>query len=58
MAGGGARITAVVARLLATVLPRLRFERVDGLGHMGPLTHPEVANPVIEDFLRRELTRK
>jgi len=45
-----------VARLLATALPRLQLERFDGLGHMGPLTHPEPVNAAIENFLRRELT--
>jgi pimeloyl-ACP methyl ester carboxylesterase len=44
-----------VARLLATVLPRLQRVEFEGLGHMGPITHPQVVNAAIEDFLGREL---
>ena len=46
-----------VARLLAGVLPRLQLLELQGLGHMGPITHPEVVNAKIEDFLMRELMR-
>lgn len=52
----GARSPAsatAVARLLAQVLPRLETVNFPGVGHMGPITHPEVVNPVIEDFLLR-----
>jgi pimeloyl-ACP methyl ester carboxylesterase len=42
-----------VARLLAQTLPRLETLEFEGLGHMGPVTHPEVVNPAIEEFLRR-----
>lgn len=44
-----------VARRLASVLPRVRLLEMQGLGHMGPTTHPEVVNAAIEDFLLREL---
>jgi len=44
-----------VARLLASVLPRLQWLELEGLGHMGPITHPEVVNAAIDDFLMREL---
>lgn len=44
-----------VARLLASVLPRVQQLEFDGLGHMGPITHPHVVNTAIEDFLMREL---
>ena len=44
-----------VARLLASVLPRMQLLELEGLGHMGPITHPEVVNAAIEDFLLREL---
>jgi pimeloyl-ACP methyl ester carboxylesterase len=44
-----------VARLLATVLPDLEFIELDGLGHMGPITHPEVVNAAIENFLGRSM---
>lgn len=42
-----------VARLLARVLPRLELVEFEGLGHMGPVTHPEVVNEAIAHFLRR-----
>ncbi|MEO8857592.1 MAG: alpha/beta fold hydrolase [Burkholderiaceae bacterium] len=42
-----------VARLLASVLPRLETVSFPGVGHMGPITHPEVVNPVIQEFLLR-----
>lgn len=44
-----------VARLLAGALPRLQRLELPGLGHMGPVTHPEVVNAAIEAFLLREL---
>ena len=37
-----------VARLLTRTLPRVELE---GLGHMGPVTHPEVVNDAIARFL-------
>ena len=40
-----------VARLLAGVLPRVRVEEIEGLGHMAPVTHPGEINPRIEQFL-------
>ena len=42
-----------VARLLTRTLPRLETLEFEGLGHMGPVTHPEVVNPAIEEFLGR-----
>jgi pimeloyl-ACP methyl ester carboxylesterase len=42
-----------VARLLAPALPRAEVVTFDGLGHMGPLTHPQVVNEAIADFLGR-----
>ena len=40
-----------IARLLTAVLPRVRVEEIDGVGHMAPVTHPERVNPLIERFL-------
>ena len=40
-----------VARLLTAVLPRVRVEEIEGVGHMAPVTHPDTVNPVIERFL-------
>ncbi len=42
-----------VARLLTRTLPQLETVEFEGLGHMAPVTHPEVVNPVIKEFLRR-----
>ncbi len=42
-----------VARLLTTTLPRVEVAEFEQLGHMGPVTHPEVVNEVIERFLER-----
>jgi pimeloyl-ACP methyl ester carboxylesterase len=40
-----------VARLLVSVLPNGKCLELEGLGHMGPVTHPDVVNRVIETFL-------
>lgn len=40
-----------VARLLTRTLPRVQVAEFEGLGHMGPLTHPEVVNAAIARFL-------
>jgi pimeloyl-ACP methyl ester carboxylesterase len=42
-----------VARLLTAVLPRVEVMEFDGLGHMGPLTHPKLVNAAIAEFLDR-----
>ena len=42
-----------VARILTSTLPNVEVVEFEGLGHMGPVTHPEVVNPVIAGFLRR-----
>jgi pimeloyl-ACP methyl ester carboxylesterase len=42
-----------VARLLASVLPQLEVIDFKGVGHMGPITHPEVVNKAIARFLER-----
>lgn len=44
--------TRCVARLLCEVLPRVTIIELEGLGHMGPVTHPERVNEAIESFLR------
>ena len=49
----GARSPAsslVVARLLAQALPRVRTHEFGDLGHIGPVTHPDVVNDRIERF--------
>jgi pimeloyl-ACP methyl ester carboxylesterase len=40
-----------VARLLTAVLPRVEVMEFGDLGHMGPVTHPEVVNDAIARFL-------
>ena len=45
--------TRGVARLLAEALPRVEIAQFEGLGHMGPVTHPQAVNRVISRFLER-----
>jgi pimeloyl-ACP methyl ester carboxylesterase len=40
-----------ITALLSSVLPRAKTVHLDGVGHMGPVTHPESVNSVIEGFL-------
>ena len=42
-----------VARLLTRVLPQVEVIEFEGLGHMGPVTHPEIVNDAIVSFLER-----
>jgi pimeloyl-ACP methyl ester carboxylesterase len=42
-----------VAQRLSRVLPRVQVAELDGLGHMGPVTHPDAVNPVIARFLEK-----
>ena len=42
-----------VARLLAKTLPSVTTVEIDGVGHMAPVTHPDLVNAVIEDYLER-----
>ena len=44
-----------VARLLTAVLPRVEVVTFKGVGHMGPVTHPELVNPAIAGFLDRHI---
>ncbi len=41
-----------VCQTLARALPHARLETIAGAGHMGPLTHAELVNQRIADFLR------
>jgi pimeloyl-ACP methyl ester carboxylesterase len=53
LTGTGSKASArAVARLLTAVLPRVRVEEIEGVGHMAPLTHPQRVNPIIERFLQ------
>ncbi|MDQ2928733.1 MAG: alpha/beta hydrolase [Caldimonas sp.] len=42
-----------VARLLTRTLPQVQVIEFEGLGHMGPITHPEIVNEAIAHFLER-----
>jgi pimeloyl-ACP methyl ester carboxylesterase len=42
-----------VGRLLTQTLPRAEVVEFDGVGHMGPITHPERVNGAIGEFLAR-----
>jgi pimeloyl-ACP methyl ester carboxylesterase len=37
-----------VARLLAKTLPRVTVLEIEGVGHMGPVTHPDRINALVE----------
>lgn len=54
MIGGRSTTSAHgVARVLLSVLPQAQVLRCEELGHMGPITHPEVVNAAIEQFIKR-----
>jgi pimeloyl-ACP methyl ester carboxylesterase len=42
-----------VAQRLKRVLPKVEVVEIEGLGHMGPVTHPDTVNPLICRFLER-----
>jgi pimeloyl-ACP methyl ester carboxylesterase len=42
-----------VARILTPVLPRVEVVELDGVGHMAPVTHPDLVNRAIIRFLDR-----
>lgn len=42
-----------VCRLLTQALPQLEVVEFEGLGHMGPITHPDRVNEAIRQFLAR-----
>ena len=41
-----------IAALLRRACPEWTFQEAPGTGHMGPLTHPELINPIVSSFLR------
>jgi len=45
-----------VARLLTKTLPRVTAVEIDGVGHMGPVTHPVRVNVLIERYLSNSPT--
>ena len=42
-----------VARLLLAALPQVEAIEFEALGHMGPVTHPDIVNEAIEGFLEK-----
>lgn len=42
-----------VARLLVNALPRVEVMEFETVGHMGPVTHPDLVNDAIAQFLER-----
>lgn len=56
MTGGqSTRAAKGVARVLVAALPQVEVVEFGPLGHMGPVTHADVVNPVIARFLRRNI---
>lgn len=50
--GGSSPASAhAVAHALVPVLPRVRVQEFPGLGHMAPVTHPDIVNDAIARFL-------
>ena len=47
------RAITEIVELLTKVLPNLNALEVPGCGHMLPITHPHLVNPIIENFLGR-----
>lgn len=47
------RSSRAVAERLADVLPQAETVELEGLGHMGPVTHPDKVNEVLVRFLER-----
>jgi len=46
--------TLAISRLLGETLPDVTLKAMPGMGHMGPITHSEVVNEQIEDFIRSQ----
>jgi pimeloyl-ACP methyl ester carboxylesterase len=40
-----------VARVLARALPQVQVVELEGVGHMGPVSHPDIVNDVIAEFV-------
>lgn len=46
------RSTRVISQMLSKVLPDAELQVMQGMGHMGPITHRELVNDQIEAFIR------
>jgi pimeloyl-ACP methyl ester carboxylesterase len=45
-----------VSELLAAILPRVEYYRMQGLAHMAPVTHADDVNPLIVEHLLANVT--
>jgi pimeloyl-ACP methyl ester carboxylesterase len=50
---GSRRSVREIVELLEKSCPHWSFRQLTGAGHMAPLTHPELVNPIIREFLDR-----
>ena len=50
------RSTRVISQVLSKVLPDAELRPMQGMGHMGPITHRETVNDHIEAFIRGQVT--
>ena len=50
---GTRRTVREIVELLEEACPHWTFRQLTGTGHMAPLTHPDLVNPVIREFLDR-----
>jgi pimeloyl-ACP methyl ester carboxylesterase len=53
MGGDSPASSRGVGRLLTRALPQVQVVEFSSMGHMGPITHPEVVNDAISRFLER-----
>jgi len=44
-----------IAAVLRRACPGWTYEEIDAGGHMAPLTHPEIVNPIVARFLDSRL---
>ena len=42
-----------IVEILKLTFPSLKVSEVSGCGHMLPISHPHLVNPIIEEFLDR-----
>lgn len=43
-----------ITEIVRTAIPHAEYREIPGAGHMSPVTHPQVVNPMIEEFLMRQ----
>lgn len=50
--GASTEVTTVIAERMRAANPRMRFERLEGIGHNIPLIAPDALSALLEDFWR------